>query len=126
MHTTTEYLIWEKIVSSARQRIDLNDYGEPARQITSNVLDTLILHVIAAFASGEDHGSIATNLRNELLHIGIDVREETVDKIISDKHVVFSSEIYAAYLTFSMLEDGHSEAEVLGYVADLLDRPKIP
>jgi len=125
MHTTTEYLIWDKIVNSARQRIDLNDYGDPVRQITPNVLDTLILHIIAAFASGEDHCTISTNLHNELQHIGIDVYEETIDKIISDKHVVFSSEIYAAYLTFSMLEDGHSEADVLDCVTDLLDAPKV-
>jgi len=124
MNTTTESLIWDKIVSSARQRIDLNDYGEPILQITPKVLDTLILHIIAAFASGEDHSAIATNLHNELQHIGIDVCEETTDKIISDKHVVFSSEIYATYLTFSMLEDGHSEADVLDYVTDLLDASK--
>jgi len=126
MHTTTEHLIWDKIVSSARRRIDLNDYGEPARQISPNALDALILHVVAAFASGEDHGSIATNLRNELRHIGIELSEGTIDKVISDKHVVFSSEIYAAYLTFSMLEDGHGEAEVLSCVTDLLDTPRMP
>jgi len=125
MHTQTEYLIWDKIVSSARKRINISDYGEKATQISPEILDKLILHIIAAFASGEDHGTIATNLHNELHHIGIEVNEDFIDRIVADKHVVFSAEIYAAYLTFSMLEDGHTEQEVLGYVADLLDSPKI-
>ncbi len=125
MHTETEYLIWDKIVKSARQRVDLKSYGEKAEKITPEILDTLILHIIAAFASGEEHSTISTNLHNELHHIGVDVYEETIDKIISDKHVVFSAEIYAAYLTFSMLEDGYSEEEVLSCVTDLLDTPKI-
>ncbi|SFT17036.1 hypothetical protein [Sphingobacterium wenxiniae] len=125
MHTTTEYLIWDKIVKSARQRVDIKDYGEKAESIAPEILDQLILHIIVAFASGEDHQTISTNLHNELQHIGIEVYEETIDKIISDKHVVFSAEIYATYLTFSMLEDGYTEQEVLGYVTDLLDSPKI-
>ncbi|HLS95060.1 hypothetical protein BC792_103163 [Sphingobacterium allocomposti] len=125
MHTKTEYLIWDKIVNSAKNRIDLASYGERASKISPEVMDKFILHIIAAFASGEDHCSISTNLHNELHHIGIDVQEDVIDKIIEDKHVVFSAEIYAAYLTFSMLEDGYSEQEVLGYISDLLDSPKI-
>ncbi len=125
MHTKTEYLIWDKIVHSAKNRIDLNTYGEKAAKISPEILDKLLLHIIVAFASGEDHCSISTNLHNELQHIGIAVNEEVIDNIIADKHVLFSAEIYAAYLTFSMLEDGHTEQEVLGYVADLLDSPKV-
>lgn len=125
MHTKTEYLIWDKIVHSAKNRIDLNTYGERAAKIAPEILDKLVLHIIAAFASGEDHCTISTNLHNELHHIGIEVNEDVIDKIIADKHVVFSAEIYAAYLTFSMLEDGHSEQEVLGYVSDLLDSPRV-
>ncbi len=125
MHTKTEYLIWDKIVHSAKNRIDVNTYGEKAAKISPEILDKLLLHIIVAFASGEDHCSISTNLHNELHHIGIAVNEEVIDNIIADKHVLFSAEIYAAYLTFSMLEDGHTEQEVLGYVADLLDSPKV-
>ncbi|TDS12262.1 hypothetical protein [Sphingobacterium paludis] len=125
MHTKTEYLIWDKIVHSARSRIDLATYGEKAAKIRPEILDKLVLHIIVAFASGEDHCSISTNLHNELQHIGIAVNEDVIDKIIADKHVLFSAEIYAAYLTFSMLEDGHTEHEVLGYVSDLLDNPKV-
>ncbi|PRD48670.1 hypothetical protein C5745_05600 [Sphingobacterium haloxyli] len=125
MHTKTEYLIWDKIVTSAKRRIDLSSYGEKATQISPEILDKLILHIIAAFASGEEHSTISTNLHNELHHIGMDVNEDVIDKIVSDKHILFSAEIYAAYLTFSMLEDGHTEQEVLGYVIDLLDTPKV-
>ena len=125
MHTQTEYLIWDKIVNSAKKRIDITSYGEKAREIQPEILDQLILHIIAAFASGEEHSTISTNLHNELQHIGINVHEDVIDKIVADKHIVFSAEIYATYLTFSMLEDGHSEQEVLGYISDLLDSPKI-
>ena len=124
MHTKTEYLIWDKIVNSAKNRINLSDYGQKATEISPKILDQLILHIIAAFASGEEHKNIATNLQNELHHIGIDVNGHTIDKIVSDKHVVFSTEIYATYLTFSLLEDGYSDDEVLGYVTDLLETPK--
>ena len=125
MHTKTEYLIWDKIVNSAKGRIEINDNGEKAKTISPEILDKLILHIIAAFASGEEHCSISTNLHNELHHIGIEVHEEVIDTRVSDTHGVFSAEIYAAYLTFSMREDGHTEQEVLGYVTDLLDTPKI-
>lgn len=125
MQTTTEYLIWDKIVSSAKSRFDAKLYSNKFRNMDPEVFDKLILHIIVGFASGEDHESIALNLHNELDHIGIDIREGIIDAIISDKHVVFSSEIYAAYLTFSMLEDGAHDAEVLGYVTDLLENPNI-
>src|SRR5690606_37572631 len=98
MHTKTEYLIWDKIVNSAKKRIDLNNYGEKATKINPEILDKLILHIIAAFASGENHCTISTNLHNELHHIGVDVNEEVIDKIVADKHVIFSAEIYATYL----------------------------
>ncbi|MCY4780578.1 hypothetical protein ORI89_13025 [Sphingobacterium sp. UT-1RO-CII-1] len=122
-HSETEYQIWDKIVHSAKRRVDLSEYGEKITDLSPKILDPLILHIIAAFASGEDHCSISTNLHNELQHIGVHVYEETIDKIIADKHIVFSAEIYATYLTFSMLEDGYSEDEVLSYVCELLDKP---
>ena len=125
MQTTTEYLIWDKIVASAKSRFDADLYATKLKNMSPEVYDKLILHIIVGFASGEEHQNIALNLHNELEFIGIDVREGIIDTIISDKHVVFSAEIYAAYLTFSMLEDGASEAEVLGYVIDLLENPKI-
>ncbi|TJZ53634.1 hypothetical protein FAZ15_16510 [Sphingobacterium olei] len=122
MQTKTEYLIWDKIVNSAKQRFDFELY---ATKLDPDTLDKLILHIIVGFASGECHESISTNLHNELVHIGIDVRDEIIDTIVADKHVVFSGEIYAAYLTFSMLEDGNSEFEILGCVTDLLESPRI-
>ncbi|WP_156309422.1 hypothetical protein [Sphingobacterium endophyticum] len=125
MQTKTEYLIWDKIVSSAKSRFDSELYSNKFRNMNPEMYDKLILHIIVGFASGEDHDSIATNLHNELDHLGIDVREGIIDTIVSDKHVTFSCEIYAAYLTFSMLEDGAQEAEVLGYVTDLLENPHI-
>lgn len=124
MHSKTEYLIWDKIVHSAKTRIDIASLGEKATNIPEEIMDTLILHIIAGFASGEEHDTISTNLHNELRHIGIDVQESTVDAIIEDKHQVFNAEIYATYLTFSMLESGHSEQEILGYVTELLDSPR--
>ena len=125
MQTTTEYLIWDKIVSSAKGRFDAQLYSNKFKNMQSETFDKLILHIIVGFASGEDHESIAINLHNELDHFGIDVREGIIETIVSDKHVVFSAEIYAAYLTFSMLEDGAPDAEVLGYVTDLLENPNI-
>lgn len=125
MQTKTEYLIWDKIVSSAKSRFDTKLYTNKFKGIDPVLFDKLILHIIVGFACGEDHESIAINLHNELEHLGLDVRENIIDTIVSDKHVIFSSEIYAAYLTFSMLEDGANEAEVLGYVTDMLEHPKI-
>lgn len=124
-HSETQHLIWDKIVHSAKQRVDLSVYGDQVTSLSPEILDPLILHIIAAFASGEDHSSISTNLYNELQHIGVHVYEKTIDNIIEDKHVVFSAEIYATYLTFSMLEDGYEEEEVLSYVSELLDKPKV-
>lgn len=123
MQTKTEFLIWDKIVNSAKQRFDYNQYlsffDNP------ELYDKLILHIIVGFASGESHETIALNLHNELHHIGFTLREDEVADLIADKHIVFSSEIYAAYLTFSMLEDGDNEKEILGYVTDLLEHARI-
>ncbi len=125
MQTTTEYLIWDKIVSSAKNRFDADLYSNKFKKMNQELFDKLILHIIVGFASGEDHETISINLHNELEHLGIDAREGVIDTIVSDKHVLFSAEIYAAYLTFSMLEDGAQEIEVLGYVTDLLENPHI-
>ncbi|MFZ4263482.1 hypothetical protein ACFRAE_15690 [Sphingobacterium sp. HJSM2_6] len=125
MQTKTEYLIWDKIVSSAKSRFDADLYSTKFKTMKPELYDKLILHIILGFASGEDHENISIMLHNELDHLGIDVREGIIDTIVSDKHVLFSAEIYAAYLTFSMLEDGSSEIEVLGYVTDLLENPQI-
>lgn len=119
MQTKTEFLIWDKIVNKAKQKYDYSQYlsffDDP------KIYDQLILHIIIAFASGESHEAIVTNLHNELHHIGFTMREDEVAELIEDKHIVFSHEIYAAYLTFSMMEHGSSDDEIMGYVTDLLD-----
>lgn len=124
MQTQTEFLIWDKIVCSAKKRFKANLYGNKLKNIEPEIFDKLVLHIVLGFASGEEHETISTNLHNELEHIGIHVREGIIDTIIADKHDVFSAEIYAAYLTFSMLEDGESEHEVLGCVTTLLETPE--
>lgn len=121
MQTKTEFLIWDKIVCSAKKRFDADLYATKLRGVGPDIFDKLLLHIVLSFASGEEHQNISTNLHNELEHIGIQVREDVLDTIVADKHEVFSAEIYAAYLTFSMLEDGASEYEVLGCVTDLLE-----
>ena len=125
MQTKTEYLIWDKIVSSAKSRFDAEKYFNMFAGMTPEMFDKLVLHIIVGFASGEEHDTISVNLHNELEHLGFEMREDLIDNFIADKHVVFSSEIYATYLTFSMLEDGAQEVEVLGYVTDLLENPMI-
>lgn len=126
MQTKTEFLIWDKIVNSAKQRFDYDLYANKFKNLGSpDVFDTLVLHIIVGFASGECHETISTNLHNELQYVGMPVRDEIIDTIVQDKHVLFSREIYAAYLTFSMLEDGESEFEILGCITDLLENPKI-
>ena len=123
MQTKTEFLIWDKIVNSAKKRFDYDQFSHHFS--SPEIYDQLILHIIVGFASGESHETISTNLHNELQHIGVHVNESYIDEIISNKHVDFSNEIYAAYLTFSMLEDGDNEIEILGYVTDLLENPRV-
>ncbi|ERJ59589.1 hypothetical protein [Sphingobacterium paucimobilis] len=125
MQTKTEFLIWDKIVNSAKKRFDYDLYANKFKNQDPDIFDKLVLHIIVGFASGECHETISTNLHNELQHVGVEIRDQIIDTIVQDKHIVFSGEIYAAYLTFSMLEDGHSEIEILGYVTDLLESPKV-
>lgn len=125
MHTETEYLIWDKIVNNAKSRFDIELYSNKFKDMNPHIIDTMILHIIAAFASGENHCSIATNLHNELQNVGVDVREEIIDTIVSDKHIVFSTEIYAAYLAFTMMERGDDEKLILEYVSELLECPRV-
>lgn len=125
MQTKTEFLIWDKIVNSAKRRFDYELYSNRFKSLDPDIFDKLVLHIIVGFASGECHESISTNLHNELQYIGFETRDQIIDTIIEDKHIVFSNEIYAAYLTFSMLEDGESEVEILGYVTDLLESPRV-
>lgn len=123
MQTKTEFLIWDKIVNSAKQRYDYDQYLSFFEN--PKIYDQLILHIIIAFASGESHETIVLNLYNELHHIGFTMREDEVADLIDDKHVVFSHEIYAAYLAFSMMERGDSDVEILGYVTDLLEYSRV-
>lgn len=121
MQTTTEFLIWDKIVNSAKKRYDYEQYLSFFED--PHIYDQLLLHIIIAFASGESHDSISLNLHNELHHIGFTMREDEVADLIKDKHVVFSNEIYASYLAFSLMEDGQSDIEILGHVTSLLESP---
>lgn len=123
MQTKTEFLIWDKIVCSAKKRFDNTRYVKKLGNIDPEIYDKLVLHIILGFACGEDHESIATNLHNELEHIGIDIREDVIDKVLADKHEACSGEIYAAYIAFTMLENGDNIHEVLGCVTDLLENP---
>lgn len=123
MQTKTEFLIWDKIVNSAKSRYDYDQYLSFFESPT--IYDQLLLHIIIAFASGESHETITTNIHNELHHIGFTMRIDEVADLIEDKHVVFSTEIYATYLAFSLMEQGNNEYEILGYVTDLLESPKV-
>src|SRR5690606_40325371 len=63
MQTTTEYLIWDKIVASAKSRFDAKLYSNKFKNLQPESFDKLILHIIVGFASGEDHESIAVKDR---------------------------------------------------------------
>lgn len=121
MQTTTEFLIWDKIVNSAKKRYNYEAYLKFFDN--PHIYDQLLLHIIIAFASGESHEEISINLHNELHHIGFTMREDEVAELIKDKHTVFSNEIYAAYLAFSLMEEGNSDIEILGHITHLLDSP---
>lgn len=120
MEPTVEYEIWDSIVNSAKTRFDYNHILSLFKQTDSDIIDKFLFHVLVAFACGEDHATISTNLFNELQQIGFDCTEQQIDEFIADKHKIFSIEIYATYIAFSQLEDGVDASTITETIQDLL------
>lgn len=124
MEATLEYEIWDSIVNSAKTRFDYKHILSLFKGTDSEIIDKFLFHVLVAFACGEDHATISTNLFNELQQIGFDCNEQQIDGFIADKHQTFSIEIYATYIAFSLLEDGEDPAIISATIQDLLKKPE--
>lgn len=124
MQLKDELLIWDTIVEHAKTKIDYPYYSKMFEGQDEHVLEKFLFHILAAFASGESHSTISTNLHNELINVGFNFTEKQIDEFIEDKHVVFSPEIYATYLTFHMLEEGVDVEEVSQSVDAVLQLSK--
>lgn len=120
MEASVKHQIWDSIISSAKKKFDYNHVITLFDNTDHELIDQFLFHVIAGFASGEEHASIATNLFNELQQVGFQCSEQQIDTFIYDKHQVFSAEIYATYLAFSLLEDGEDTETILSTVESLL------
>lgn len=123
MQLKKELTIWHTIVEQAKSKFDYAYFKDLFNQINEEMMDKLLFHILAAFASGEEHNTISTNLLNELHHLGYEIKEEEIDRFLSDKHVVFSTEIYATYLAFHMLEEEADIEEIISSVNEVLDLP---
>jgi hypothetical protein len=124
METSVEYEIWDSIVNSAKTKFDYKHIISLFKQTDSEIIDKFLFHILVAFACGEDHPTISTNLFNELQQIGFDCTEHQIDEFIADKHEVFSIEIYATYIAFSLLEDGEEPVAITTTIQDLLKKPE--
>ncbi len=117
METKAEYQIWDTIVNSAKTKFDYKHIRAMFKKEDDEITDKFLFHIVAGFACGENHQTISTNLFNELQSIHF-------DRVIADKHVKFSPEIYATYLAFSMLEDGEDVDTITEIINNLLQLDK--
>ncbi|AIM36259.1 hypothetical protein ACFX5U_04310 [Sphingobacterium sp. SG20118] len=124
MEASVEYEIWDSIVNSAKTRFDYNHILSLFKNTDSEIIDKFLFHVLVAFACGEEHATISTNLFNELQQIGFDCSEQQIDQFIADKHERFNIEIYATYIAFSLLEDGEDPETITATIHNLLKKPE--
>lgn len=62
MQPSLEYEIWDSIVNSAKTKFDYNHILSLFKQTDSEIIDKFLFHILVAFACGEDHETISTNL----------------------------------------------------------------
>lgn len=123
MEASVNHQIWDSIINSAKTKFDYNHVVSLFNNPDDELIDQFLFHIIAGFASGEEHTSISTNLFNELQQIGFVCSEQQIDEFIYDKHLRFSAEIYATYLAFSLLEDGE-DLQTISSTIDSLLKPE--
>ncbi|UIR56683.1 hypothetical protein LZQ00_02440 [Sphingobacterium sp. SRCM116780] len=122
MEASVKHEIWDSIVNSAKTKFDYQHILSLFKKSDNEIVDKFLFHILVAFASGEDHATISTNLFNELQQIGFDCTEQQIDAFIADKHEKFSIEIYATYIAFSLLEDGEDVHAIALTIHDLLKK----
>jgi hypothetical protein len=124
MQASLEYEIGDSIVNSAKTKFDYNHILSLFKQTDSEIIDKFLFHILVAFACGEEHETISTNLFNELQQIGFDCTEHQIDEFIADKHEKLSLEIYATYIAFSLLEDEEDSTTITATIQELLRQPE--
>lgn len=120
MNTPIEDQIWDRIITSAKSKFDYESFQAKFKNFNEAIPERIVFHLIVSYASGEEEEYISENLKNELTSIGYQYEDQNVYNFVKKNHEAFSAEIYAAYLAFSLLEEGEEQHKILETVSTLL------
>lgn len=117
-----ENLIWDRITQSAMSKFDFAAFRERLRSATDDatVAENIVFLSIIEFASGKNEKEIAEMLYNQIILSGFVWEFEEVQSYLENKRDIFSVEIYAVNLAYSLLEETKDPALVLVAVNQLL------
>lgn len=119
---TGEDIIWDRITQSAISKFDYATFRERLKTATDDetVAENIVFLSIIEFASGKTENEVAEVLYNQIVLSGFVWEFDEVKHFLENKKQVFSIEIYAVNLAYSLLEETKDPALVLTAVNQLL------
>jgi hypothetical protein len=116
-----EDAIWDTITNSAKNRFDYKSFEAGFRLEDGKIPENILFQVIVRLASGETKESVAAHLKTEALLLGCSFEDHVLESLLEHKEKELKTEIHAAQLAHTMLENGAHPDAVLETVHKLFD-----
>ncbi len=119
---STEDIIWDTIISSAKARLDCKSFDAVFQEIGhDNIAENVLLKIIVGFSSGETKEDIAAQLKTDMLLIGYGFEDKGLESLLANKEEELRSEIHVTKFALSMLEQGTHPGTILNAVRQMLN-----
>ena len=117
-----EDLVWDAITESAKRKFDYAKYrAELGTMADDNIVDNIIIIIIAGHLSGRSDQEIAQIVNQDLPLLGIAFQTGYLETFLKDKKSTFADEIHAADIALTLLDQGSSVPGVLVQVKSMLN-----
>lgn len=117
-----EDMIWDRITQSAISKFDYAAFRQDLESATDdeNVAENIVFLTIIEFASSKTEKEVAETIYNQIVLTGFVWEFDRIEAYLEGKKQLFSVEIYACNLAYSLLEETKDPALVLTAVNQLL------
>lgn len=113
-------LISNAIIESTKRRFDYETFAEDFNEIDEGIAPDVIWEVIVNFASGESSAILIEKIFSRFLIMGFTWDRKAINEFVYDKEEVFTLEISALKMAWTMLSAGASEYSVLEFIQKFL------
>ena len=117
-----EDMIWDRITQSAISKFDYTGFRKHLESATDdeNVAENIVFLSIIEFASGKNEKDVAEVLYNQIVLSGFVWEFDKIETYLENKKKLFSIEIYAVNLAYTLLEETKDPGIVLTAINQLL------